>query len=81
MGGIRVDGENRFVISPRPGGHFTRAQVSYRSIYGTAACGWKRTAGGKTAYVVTVPSNCTAAVYLPGADVQLQGPGTREYLV
>lgn len=81
MGGIRVDGENRFVIAPRPGGHFTRAQVSYRSIYGTAACGWKRTAGGKTAYTVTVPSNCTAAVRLPGADVQLQGPGTREYLV
>ncbi|MBQ6255212.1 MAG: hypothetical protein IJJ60_01370, partial [Clostridia bacterium] len=33
--GIRVAGENRFVIVPRPGGHFTHAKARYDSIYGS----------------------------------------------
>ena len=80
MCGIRVDGENQFVIAPRPGGHFICAQASYQSVFGAVACGWKKTGTGKTEYTVTVPPNCTAQVCLPGAAPQRQAAGTRTYL-
>ncbi len=65
MCGVQVDGENRFTVAPRPGGHFTRAELSYDSVYGTIESGWERK-GGKTVYTVTVPANCTAELILPG---------------
>lgn len=41
MCGIKVDGENHFVIAPLPGGHFTHAETTYQSIYGVVKSGWK----------------------------------------
>ena len=67
MCGIRVDGENHFVIVPHPGGHFTRAKVTYDSVYGKVESGWEKTTDGWK-YTVTVPANCTAAVCLPGKE-------------
>lgn len=64
MCGIRLDGANRFVIAPRPGGHFTYAKAEYRSLYGTVISGWIRT-GDRIVYTLTVPVNCTARVILP----------------
>lgn len=72
MCGIRVEGENRFTIEPKPGGHFTHASASYNSVYGAVSCSWNRT-GDQTRYTVTVPANCTAAVKLPGME-QLSVP-------
>lgn len=59
MCGITVAGENCFRIAPVPGGSFTFAELSYRSVYGEIRSGWRRE-DGRTIYSVTVPSNCTA---------------------
>ena len=69
MCGIRVEGENRFVIAPQPGGHFTRAEASYNSVYGPVSSGWRRT-DGATVYDITVPSGCTAEIRLPGGRTE-----------
>lgn len=68
MCGIRVVGENHFVIAPRPGGNFTYAQADYKSIYGTVSCRWEKDSGaaGGYRYVVRIPANTTAEVCLPG---------------
>ena len=64
MCGIRVDGENHFVIAPHPGGHYTRAKAVYDSVYGRVESGWEKTADGWH-YTITIPANCTAELHLP----------------
>ena len=64
MCGIRVDGENHFVIAPHPGGHFTRAKAVYDSVYGRVESGWEK-AMDCWKYTVTIPTNCTAELHLP----------------
>lgn len=64
MCGIKVSGENEFVIEPNPGGHFEFARFEYDSIYGTVACGWKRKAEGKYEYEILIPPNTKALVRL-----------------
>ena len=64
MCGIRVDGENHFVIAPHPGGHFTRAKAVYDSVYGRVESGWEKTPDGWH-YTITIPANCTAELHLP----------------
>lgn len=78
MCGINVAGERRFVVAPRPGGHFTRAEARYLSVCGEITSGWRRE-GGKTEFTVAVPANCTALVRLPDGSEREQGPGTRVY--
>lgn len=78
MCGIRVDGENHFVIAPHPGGHFTHAKAIYDSVYGTVESGWEKTMNGWK-YTVTVPTNCTAEVRLPGRDSVSLGAGTYSF--
>ena len=65
MCGIRVAGENRFTIEPRPGGHFTRAGAKYNSVCGMVESRWEKR-DGKTLYTVSVPANCEAEIILPG---------------
>ena len=62
--GIRPMGERRFMIAPIPGGTLKAASAEYRSLYGMVSSGWKRR-GGKTAYSVYIPPNCTALLRLP----------------
>ena len=64
MCGIRVDGENHFVIAPRPGGHFTRAKAVYDSVYGRVESGWEKTGAGYV-FTVKIPCNTTAEIKLP----------------
>ena len=78
MCGIRVDGENHFVVAPHPGGHFTRAKAVYNSVYGKVESGWQKTADG-WCYTVAVPANCTATIYLSDGTTMQQGPGTACY--
>ncbi len=75
MCGIRVDGENRFIIAPRPGGHFTRARAVYNSVYGKVESGWEKTGDGEV-YTVVVPSSCTATVMLTGREPVVLSAGT-----
>ena len=65
MCGIRVAGENAFVIAPQPGGSLTHAEAAYNSVYGLVKSGWTRD-NGKTVYAVTIPANCEAELRLPG---------------
>ena len=74
MCGIKVVGENKFVISPKPGGSLTYAKAEYQSIYGKVSCGWQKTQKG-CEYAVTIPSNCMAEVILPGGAKHTVGAG------
>ena len=75
MCGIRIDGENRFVISPRPGGGFRYAKASFHSIYGTVGSGWESTENGEVTFTVTIPANTTAEFQYPdGRKIKLD-PG------
>ena len=67
--GIRPDGENRFVIAPRPGGSLTRASAEYRSVYGTVKSGWEKTGGG-CVFRIEIPANTTAALRLPNGETR-----------
>ena len=78
--GIRVDGENRFTIAPRPGGHLTHARARYDSMYGAVECGWEKK-DGKTAFTVAVPANCEALVRLPDGSERIQKPGIVTYSI
>lgn len=78
MCGIRIDGENHFVIAPKPGGHFTSANAKYRSVYGTVESGWT-VKDGVCAFTITIPCGCEAEVSLPDGTVCRQEAGTRVY--
>jgi alpha-L-rhamnosidase len=78
--GIRVDGENHFTITPRPGGHFDYAEAGYDSVYGRIESGWQKK-GKDIIFTVTVPVNCTATVRLPDGSEQVQDPGTKTYTI
>ena len=69
MCGINVDGENHFVISPKPGGHFTFAKAEYQSVYGKVISGWKKL---KDNYIfeIEIPVNTTATIILPNGIKQ-----------
>lgn len=69
MCGIQVDGENHFMLAPRPGGQFERASMAYTSAYGRVESAWRREAD-KLVYSFSIPANCTATVILPGAEPQ-----------
>ena len=78
MCGIRVGGENHFVIAPHPGGHFTHAKAVYDSVYGRVESGWAKTTDGWK-YTVTVPANCTAELRLPEKPPVTLEPGTYHF--
>lgn len=72
VAGIKVAGENRFEITPQPGGTLTFAEASYVSPYGLVSSRWDRQ-GTSTTIHVRVPSNTTALLTLPnGESFQLQ---------
>ena len=78
MCGVQVTGENHFTIAPRPGGHLTRAGLSYDSVYGTIESRWKQV-NGKTVYTIAVPVNTTAEIKLPSGTVMTVGAGTHTF--
>ncbi len=78
MCGIRVDGENHFIVAPRPGGHFTHAEARYNSIYGMIESRWEKK-DDRIIYTITVPANCEAEVSLPDGRTCIQNSGTKEY--
>ena len=80
MCGIRVDGENHFTVAPKPGGSFTHAKASYRSIFGTVESGWKKI-GDVIIYAVTVPANAEATFILPGGERHILRAGNYEFRI
>lgn len=78
MCGIRISGENRFTIAPRPGGSFTHADARYTSIFGTVESVWEKT-GDSIVYTITVPANCEATVILPDGRTEIVGAGEHRF--
>lgn len=76
MCGIKVEGENHFAIAPVPGGSFTHASLTYKSIYGTVNSSWKKEESGEgegvITYHITIPANCSADVCLQGKQMLLE---------
>lgn len=80
MCGIRVDGENHFIIAPKPGGRFTHAKARYQSIYGIIESGWKKT-DASIICSVTVPANTGATLLLPGGELHVLSAGNYEFRI
>ena len=78
MCGIRMEGENSFVIAPKPGGSLKHASASYVSIFGKVESRWERTADG-CRFTVTIPANCEAVIRLPDGSEHRQSAGTHLY--
>ena len=80
VAGIRVDGENHFIIAPRPGGTLTEAEASYHSIYGKVESSWKGEEDG-IAFCITIPPNTSAEIILPDGTRQKVEKGVYSYLI
>lgn len=80
MCGIRVDGENHFIIAPKAGGHFTFAKAEYKSIFGKVVSGWKKQ-NDKYVYEIEIPANCTAEIILPNGTKQTVTAGEYKFEV
>jgi len=76
--GIRVEGENHFVIAPVPGGTLTHAEVSYQSLYGKVISSWEKMEIG-VKFIVTIPCNCTAQIILPDGRQEAVSAGEYTY--
>ena len=76
--GIRVEGENHFVIAPIPGWPLTHAEASYRSLYGEVVSHWEKNEEG-IQYTVSIPSGCTAEIILPEGRQETVSAGTYVY--
>lgn len=77
--GIRVAGENRFVIAPVPGGTLTYANAVYDSPYGKVESGWKRE-NGQHIFIFTIPANTTARIRLPDGQCHEIPAGKYEFI-
>ena len=76
VAGIRVAGENHFVINPVPGGSLTHATATYESTYGFVESSWVKRGDGMSLRV-NIPANATADVLMEGRTIRL-GPGTHD---
>ena len=61
-----IPGYKHILLAPHPGGGLTNADAEFTSLYGKVKSAWKID-GNDFVYEVTVPSNTTATVTLPGA--------------
>lgn len=78
VAGIRVAGENRFTITPTPGGTLTRATARYVSPFGAVASTWEVKDRGAT-FTIEVPANTLADVHLPDGSSFEAGPGVHRF--
>ncbi len=78
MCGIRIEGENKFLITPKPGGKFTYASFVYDSIYGQVSSKWERR-DNNIIYTFTLPSNTSASLELPDGSTHELTPGEHSF--
>lgn len=79
MCGIKVIGENEFLLAPNPGGSFEYASMSYDSVYGYVSCSWRKNEKGGFDYTIEVPSNTIARFVAPGKGVKIFTAGTYKF--
>ena len=70
MCGIKVAGENQFIIFPKVGGKFTFAKCEYQSIYGKISCAWEKETN-KVKFKIDIPANTNAKFILPNGEKDL----------
>ena len=80
VAGIRVEGENHFVLAPVPGGTLTHAEATYKSLYGEVKSLWEKTDSG-VKYEFEIPTNCTAEIRLPDGRTEKVGAGNFRFEV
>ena len=80
MCGIKVDGENHFIIRPIPGGSFEHASAEYTSVYGMVKSGWRKE-DGKTIFKIEIPVNTTATVVIGDTVNEVVQAGKYSYEV
>ena len=78
MCGIRIDGENHFMIAPKPGGSFTHAKTSYQSIYGNVESSWAKL-GCSYTFTIRIPGNTTATIVLPDGTSRTVAAGIHKF--
>lgn len=78
MCGIRIDGENHFMIAPKPGGSFTHAKTSYQSIYGKVESSWEKL-GCSYTFIIQIPGNTTATIVLPDGTSRTVTAGIHKF--
>ena len=76
--GIRVEGENHFVIAPIPGGGLTHTEAGYKSSYGEVKSRWEKTESG-TRFAFEIPANTTATITLPNGKKESLRAGRYMY--
>nr|WP_229753614.1 family 78 glycoside hydrolase catalytic domain [Paenibacillus segetis] len=79
VAGIRVSGENHFIISPLPGGTFFYAEAEYKSLYGKVTSKWMKTDAGYSLEIF-IPANTSADIQLPNGVNQVVGAGRHVYM-
>ncbi|MCR5207421.1 MAG: glycoside hydrolase family 78 protein [Eubacterium sp.] len=67
--GIRINGENSFLLKPQPGGTLTFARAEYNSPFGKITSTWEKK-DGKTVFSFEIPSNTTAQLILPNGETK-----------
>ena len=68
LGGIRsTSGNNSFLLQPYPIEGLDYVNCSYNSVYGRIESNWRRK-GDRFEWVIVIPPNTTAEVYLPTKD-------------
>lgn len=80
MCGIRLDGENHFVIAPVPGGILTEASLEYQSLYGKVCCAWKKE-GEDIVYTVEIPAGCEASIQFLGQKEWTEQAGKHKFVL
>lgn len=78
VAGIRVAGENSFVLAPVPGEQLDFARAEYASPYGKVTSCWEKTEQG-TRFSFCVPPNTMAEIHLPDGTVKQVKAGSYEY--
>lgn len=78
MCGIKVHGENHFIIAPNPGGSFEFAGADYDSIFGRVGCHWEKN-GDKYSYKISIPANTSAEVVLLDGRKETLGAGVYSF--
>lgn len=76
--GITVDGENRFLIAPVPGGTLAFVEAEYTSLYGSVCVRWEKIENG-FCMKVNIPPNTTAEIRLPNQEKHLVAAGTHKF--
>ena len=76
--GIRVGGENRIVLSPKPGGTLAYAEAKTVTAYGEVVSRWERK-DGKIEYYFEIPANTEAEIVFPDGAREVIRSGSHHF--